>query len=282
MAHVSEVIPIGYGAFGHLVAPLMQRERILLVDTRLTPTSRMADWKCGALQRRYRQSYIYLGHLLGNVHHALPGAPIHLADAAAGICELVRLLDEGQNLILLCGCRCYEFCHLHVIVELLRASRSSVNVVFPETIPTHGTIKCLSVQQPWTSLLAHGYKTIENREWSTHYRGQLLLHAGQRCDLDWFDRQGMLKRDLAAHYGLASVMPSRKADYPTGALVGMVDLVDVVTSSTSRWFCGTYGLVFQNARPFVEPIPYAGQLRLFDVPREIVANVETVSRRRGR
>ncbi|MCP9276833.1 DUF4326 domain-containing protein [Mycolicibacterium arenosum] len=44
----------------------------------------------------------------------------------------------------------------------------------------------LTVRRPWASMLltpaAHGGKTVENRSWSTDYRGPLLVFAGTRVD----------------------------------------------------------------------------------------------------
>lgn len=37
--------------------------------------------------------------------------------------------------------------------------------------------KVLSVQNPWAYLIAYGVKDIENRGWSTPYRGKILIHA---------------------------------------------------------------------------------------------------------
>ena len=38
--------------------------------------------------------------------------------------------------------------------------------------------KCLSVLQPWASLIVHGMKKLETRGWRTEHRGPLLIHAG--------------------------------------------------------------------------------------------------------
>jgi hypothetical protein len=37
--------------------------------------------------------------------------------------------------------------------------------------------KTLSVKQPYAALICAGVKTVENRTWSTDYRGKLLIHA---------------------------------------------------------------------------------------------------------
>ena len=38
-------------------------------------------------------------------------------------------------------------------------------------------MKTLSVKQPYASFICHGIKTVENRTWSTDYRGKILIHA---------------------------------------------------------------------------------------------------------
>lgn len=40
-------------------------------------------------------------------------------------------------------------------------------------------MKCLSIREPWASLIASGQKTIETRTWKTNYRGPVLLHASK-------------------------------------------------------------------------------------------------------
>jgi ASCH domain len=36
---------------------------------------------------------------------------------------------------------------------------------------------CLSMHQPWASLLVHGFKRFEGREWTHKYRGPIWIHA---------------------------------------------------------------------------------------------------------
>lgn len=40
-------------------------------------------------------------------------------------------------------------------------------------------VKALTICQPYASLIANGEKLVENREWSTSYRGTLYIHAGK-------------------------------------------------------------------------------------------------------
>jgi len=43
-------------------------------------------------------------------------------------------------------------------------------------------MKALTVCQPYAELIARGDKPIENRTWSTPYRGRLMIHAGKSRD----------------------------------------------------------------------------------------------------
>lgn len=122
-------------------------------------------------------------------------------------------------------------------------------------------MKALSIRQPWAdAILLHG-KDIENRTWSTTYRGPLLIHAAKMPDRD--DAYEFIARAT----GQFSENSIPMAEH-FGGIIGIVDLVDVVTTSKSPWFtlagCG-FGWVLKNPRrlPFHR---VRGQLGLFDVP----------------
>lgn len=134
-------------------------------------------------------------------------------------------------------------------------------------------MKVLSVQNPWAWLLVHAGeftdgKRIENRDWTTHYRGPLLIHAGQR-----FDPYGLdgIKR-LLSEEEFAKV-PANRRDYQLGGIVGIVRLADVVTRSESRWFQGPYGWHFDRALP-LEFYPLKGQLGLWDIHPEVAKAIK--------
>src|SRR4051794_28642658 len=89
-----------------------------------------------------------------------------------------------------------------------------------------------SGKKAWASLIAPGHKLIENRTWQTSYRGPLLIHAGLSIDREVGDRFAHL------------VGPMQHL--PRGGFVGRVQLVDIVTSSTSPWFFGPFGWVLED------------------------------------
>jgi hypothetical protein len=137
-----------------------------------------------------------------------------------------------------------------------------------EWTPQGGFVPCLSIKQPWTWLIIHGHKDIENRDWTTSYRGPLLIHAGKRVDENCFDHTGRLLIDYwRPRYDdeLVAVLPQHREAYETGGIVGIATVVDVVTHSESPWFLGRYGWVLKEAHP-LPFVAYRGQLGLFGVP----------------
>ena len=47
-------------------------------------------------------------------------------------------------------------------------------------------MKALSIQQPWAFLIVNGLKDIENRDWSTTFRGLIYVHAGKTLDTEGY------------------------------------------------------------------------------------------------
>lgn len=124
----------GYSRDGALVHHLMARNtRMLLIDTRMSPRSRLPEWNQSALHTHYGNRYRWAGLYLGNRNYAT-GGPITLADPAVGIAGLLLYLQEGHPLILLCGCYDFTRCRVRVIVSLLQQARPTVLAVLPEDV----------------------------------------------------------------------------------------------------------------------------------------------------
>ncbi len=127
-------------------------------------------------------------------------------------------------------------------------------------------MKALSIRQPWAALIVNGHKDIENRDWRTHFRGLVLIHAGLKTDAAALAdvREGIhpVSGDIAPFDFDWNVL--------TGGIVGEAEIVDCVSDSSSPWFVGRYGFVLRNARllPFMA---CKGALGLFEVQDEIVA-----------
>jgi ASCH domain len=117
-------------------------------------------------------------------------------------------------------------------------------------------MKIITLRQPWAELVVSGVKNIENRGWSTAYRGPVLIHAGLHVE-----------REACRKHG---VDPSK---LPRGAVVGVVELADCVTKHRSPWFSGRYGFVLRNARK-IKPIQWKGALNLREAPPELLRRIE--------
>lgn len=119
-------------------------------------------------------------------------------------------------------------------------------------------MKALSIQQPWAWAIIAGHKGIENRSWTTSYRGPLLIHAGMTLSSAAYARIIELGREL----GFEVPPPG---ELVRGGIIGRVELVDVVTASRDPWFVeGSYGWVLES--PMRLPFrPLTGRLRLFEV-----------------
>ena len=129
------------------------------------------------------------------------------------------------------------------------------------------TMKALSIRPPWAHLIVHGFvpfrpgqvfervfKDVENRTRRTHYRGRILIQAGKVWDVS-------AAAPFIREYG-DRLPPSNVMDF--GAIIGSVEIIDCVTESDSPWFTGPFGWVLANPKP-CDPVPYKGQLGLFNV-----------------
>lgn len=128
-------------------------------------------------------------------------------------------------------------------------------------------MKALSILQPWAWLIVHGHKPVENRTWSTSFRGEFLVHAGkkwgpeQRRDYMWVLANTDVGLDLPPMYAFEN-----EIGFLRGGVVGQARVVDCVQAMDSVWFSGPYGFVLADAKP-LPFVSYRGQLGFFDVTR---------------
>jgi hypothetical protein len=118
-------------------------------------------------------------------------------------------------------------------------------------------MKAISIRQPWAWLIVNSYKDIENRDWTTRFRGRVLIHASK----------GMTKTEYSIAQDVADIIGVNVPVFDQldrGGIVGAVDIVGCVTNSQSPWFSGKYGFVLRNAEvlPFRQ---YKGALGFFEV-----------------
>lgn len=119
----------------------------------------------------------------------------------------------------------------------------------------------LSIRQPWAWLIVNGYKTVENRDWDTNFRGEILIHSGKKID-----REGMLW--IRKSFPGIELPTIGQLEAMTGGYVGIAELTSVVLEHPSPWFFGVFGFVLENAQP-IEFIPAPGRLMLFQAPANL-------------
>ncbi len=105
-------------------------------------------------------------------------------------------------------------------------------------------MKAISLHQPYASLIAFGFKTIETRRWPASYRGDILICASKNPK---FDR------------------------LPTGTALAIAEIADCrpMTVEDERAACcplydGAWSWRLANVRP-IEPLPVRGRQRIFTV-----------------
>ena len=134
-------------------------------------------------------------------------------------------------------------------------------------------IMALTVQQPWAYAILTGEKTVENRSWSTGYRGPLAIHAAARDD-------------AAGHrdYRIIDLLARRGAHedgvaYNHGAVIAVARLVDICSATTpghelrSHRVCecgpwrtpGQHHWQLADVRPLDEPVRARGRLGLWPI-----------------
>jgi hypothetical protein len=116
-------------------------------------------------------------------------------------------------------------------------------------------LRAITVRQPWAHAILHLGKNIENRSWPTHHRGPLLIHAGTRRLPN--------PREMLAEYMNRAPSEESLRDLPCGCIVGVVDLVDCVRNSKSKWADREqWHWVLQKPRP-LNPVKCKGRLGLW-------------------
>ncbi|MBM7068299.1 hypothetical protein [Actibacterium sp. 188UL27-1] len=124
-------------------------------------------------------------------------------------------------------------------------------------MPRDLPILALSVRQPWAWAIIHGGKDIENRTHGSIKSGQ--MRPGQICI---HAATGLTEEEYRwSVYKLqqVGVTPPRPDDLVRGAIIGTVEVTDIVTKSDSPWFGGPCGLVLRDPKG-VDPIAAPGAL----------------------
>ncbi len=165
-------------------------------------------------------------------------------------------------------------------------------------------MKTLTVKQPFASAIVHGIKDVENRNWSTDYRGPVLIHSAKTgtnigeirddrfplimdVSQNFNDSEAAFKKP-SLYYKMEGDILTQNHDFtememreeamlvqnyeglPFSAIVGVANLVAIVKGADSKWAeSNCYHWHFEPALSFSLPeFEINGKLRLWDFPTE--------------
>lgn len=140
-------------------------------------------------------------------------------------------------------------------------------------------VKVLSVKNPFAYLILQGGKDVENRTWTTDYRGRLYIHvSGDTLPFltdepnltdDYARKLEVFLDTLAEYYSKCDIDKGTTAesfmnaviDNPelwilkSQSIIGYVDLVDIIPNSSSPWSIeGQYHWILKNPTLLENPI----------------------------
>jgi len=140
-----------------------------------------------------------------------------------------------------------------------------------ETIEREGDgVKCLTISQPYASLIASGEKWVENRTWPTSYRGLIAIHAGKGTQyLDKDELKEYPTGCVVAVANLSACMPlkdmqgiSRNQSVPqAGKTIGQI--IDHPHAE------GPVCWILSEVQKLDEPVSCRGAQGLFDLPSDV-------------
>lgn len=133
-----------------------------------------------------------------------------------------------------------------------------------------GEAWALSLYQPWAHLVVRSIKDVENRSWSTTFRGTVYIHAGKTGGHGELEQNYVTVRAWLRTLSPSTPLPPMEK-VERGGIIGMVDIVDIIRPCLRqgddpsklicrcgrRWHIGSqYGFVLRNAKPLpFQPLP---------------------------
>jgi hypothetical protein len=116
-----------------------------------------------------------------------------------------------------------------------------------------GRVRALSLTQPWAWLVLHAGKNIENRVWTTKFRGKFLIHAAKAMTRKQYE--DAVAFTLSVDRAVYRRLP-RFDQLDRGGIVGSAHLdyvLDRTTEPTVPWhMAGQYGFMLGG----ITPLPF--------------------------
>lgn len=127
-------------------------------------------------------------------------------------------------------------------------------------------MKVLTIRQPWASLILEGVKDVENRRWSTSFRGTFAVHSSAARDRRDFEEAVLAYRnyadcDLTFAQNAVTEISGGFLNAKCGVILGVVDLTASTRAVSSPWHIdGFYGFYLENPKWLENPIKAKGSL----------------------
>ncbi|KAK2524625.1 hypothetical protein Q9233_009554 [Columba guinea] len=131
---------------------------------------------------------------------------------------------------------------------------------------------CLSLHQPWASLLVRGIKRVEGRTWYTSHRGRLWIAATAKrpSPQDISELQATYRMLLHKDVEFPS-------DYPSGCLLGCVDVTDCLSQEQfneqypelSQESDSPFVFICTNPQEMVVKFPIKGKHKIWKLDAKI-------------
>lgn len=157
--------------------------------------------------------------------------------------------------------------------------------------------RALSIRQPWAWSVATGFKAIENRTWTTNYRGRIAIHAA--LDDSLIDPVSSFLFGLHPAIFAADDIEYDGPDgspilrpFTLGAIIGTVEIIGCLEYDPEETFFdevrklpgyhaatsdvpqhhfaeGPYCWILANPERLRDPVPVRGKLNLWEIPKQV-------------
>lgn len=150
-------------------------------------------------------------------------------------------------------------------------------------------MRAISLWQPWASLVVHGKKRIETRDYAIS-EGPIAIHAAQRWTREQrsFCMEEPFLSALTDVFGEPNRGMKNPFSLPLGGVIGtvIVDACLVISDrkkelhmcpppeperSFGNYSDGRFAILLRNPIAFSEPRPYKGAQRIFHIPNDVMA-----------
>lgn len=147
----------------------------------------------------------------------------------------------------------------------------------------HGNLykdPCLTMHQPWASLLVYGIKRIEGRSWPSPIRGRLWIHAASKVpDVATIKVMEDFYREIYALDGVTDLQFPEH--YPVSRLIGCVEVVGCLRrEELACWKAVPEGVRLEGLTNFcwlceqpqklLDPLKMRGDQGVYNLERKII------------